>query len=148
MIDELIEEALPTILSKDCSRTCISYEDLRLFDLASTIGELATTHLKPSYWVSNYEHHPPLASSSIPPSVFSPPNLKLKPLPNLIKCAALGPKGTLPVIISSILSHDQERELIHVLAEHKGGPTICMSIIHIENDAKPIRQMQRRLNPI
>jgi len=71
----------------------------------------------------------------------------------------LGPKETLPVIISSLLSCDQEEELIRVLSDHKGAigwsvadlkeisPTICMHRIHLEDDAKPVRQMQRRLNP-
>jgi len=58
----------------------------------------------------------------------------------------LGPKETLPVIISSLWSVDQEKELIHVLSDHKGGigwsivdlkeisPTICMHRIHLEDD--------------
>jgi len=64
----------------------------------------------------------------------------------------LGPKDTLPVIISSRLSYDQERELIHVLSERAIGwsvadlkgisPTICMHRIHLEDDAKPVKQMQ------
>jgi len=83
----------------------------------------------------------------------------LKPLPDSLKYVFLGPKKTLPVIISSLLSSDQEKELIHVLSDHKGAigwsvadlkgisPTICMHRIHLEDDAKPVRQMQRRLNP-
>jgi len=57
------------------------------------------------------------------------------------------------------LSCDEEKELIHVLSDHKGvigwsvanlegiSPTICMHRIHLEDNAKPIRQMRRRLNP-
>ena len=49
--------------------------------------------------------------------------------------------------------------MIHVLSEHKGAiewlitdfkgisPIICMHRTHLEEDTKPIRQMQRRLNP-
>jgi len=34
------------------------------------------------------------------------------------------------------------------MADLKGiSPTICMHRIHLEDDAKPVRQMQRRLNP-
>ena len=32
MIDEIIEETLPTILNKDPLGTCLSLEDLRLFE--------------------------------------------------------------------------------------------------------------------
>jgi len=58
------------------------------------------------------------------------------------------------------LSCEQKKELIHVLSDHKGAigwlvadlkgisPTICIHMIHLEDDAKPIRQMQRRLNPL
>jgi len=52
-----------------------------------------------------------------------------------------------------------KRELIRVLSGHKGvigwsvanlkeiNSTICMHRIHSEDDAKPVRQMQCRLNP-
>jgi len=71
----------------------------------------------------------------------------------------LGPKETLHVIISSLLSYGQEEELIRVLSDHKSAlrrsvadlkginPTIYMHKINLEDDAKLVRQMQRRLNP-
>jgi len=49
--------------------------------------------------------------------------------------------------------------LIHVFYDHKSvigwsvadlkgiSPTICMHKIHLQDDAKPVRQVQRRLNP-
>jgi len=70
--------------------------------------------------VSTYEPLPSLASSPMPPSVVSPTKLKLKPLPNSLKYVFQGPKKTLLVIISSLLSCNQEEELIHVLSYHKG----------------------------
>ena len=108
--------------------------------------------------MSTYEPLPSLASSPILPFVVSLPKLELKPLPDSLKYVLLGPKQTLPVIISSLLSYDQEEELIHVLSNHKGpigwlvadlkgiSPIICMHRIYLEDDAKPVRQMQRRLN--
>ena len=63
----------------------------------------------------------------------------------------LGPKETLPVIISSLLSCDQEEGLIRVLSDHKGAigwsvadlkgisPSICMHRIHLGDDVKPVR---------
>jgi len=135
-----------------------------LFDLGSAIDEMDLTldsipHLESSSWVSTFEPLPPLASSPMPPSIVSSPKLELKPLPNSPKYVFLGPKETLPVIISSLLFGDQEKELIHILSDHKGAigwsvadlkgisPTICVHRIHLEDDAKPVRQMQCRLNP-
>jgi len=125
-IDEIIEEALPAILCNDPLGTYLSDGDLRLFDLESVIYEMDLTldsipHLDSSSWVSAYEPLPPLASSLMPSSIMSPPKLELKPLLDSLKYVFLGPKETLPVIISSLLSYDQERELIRVLSEHKGA---------------------------
>jgi len=164
VIDEMIKEALPAILASDPLETCLSRGDLRLCDLGSAIDEMDysldfTPYLESSSCVSTYEPLPPLASSPIPPSVVSPPKLELKPLPDSLKYVFLGPKETLPVIISSLLSFHQEEELIRVLSDHKSaiewlvadlkgiGPTICMHRIHLEDDAKPVRQMQHRLSP-
>ena len=52
------------------------------------------------------------------PSSTSPPKLELKPLPDNLKYAYLGDNETLPVIISSALTIDQEEKLIKVLREH------------------------------
>ena len=72
-------------------------------------------HIESSSSVSTYE--PRLSLVSFMPSfVVSPPKLELKPLPNSLKYVFLGPKETLPVINSSLLSCYQERELIHVLS--------------------------------
>jgi hypothetical protein len=83
----------------------------------------------------------------------------VKPLPDKLKYAFLGSDDTLPVIIASDLQEDQESELISVLKEHKEAigwtiadlkginPSICMHRIHLEDDAKPSREAQRRLNP-
>jgi len=94
------------------------------------------------------------------PSSISPPKLELKPLPDNLKYAYLGDNETLPVIISSALTLDQEkRKLVKVLREHskaigwtladlKGlGRTLRSHKITLEKDAKPKRDLQRRLNP-
>jgi len=117
VIDEIIEEVLPAILSGDPLGKCLFCGDLRLCDLGSTIDDIDSTldfapHLESSSWVSIYEPLPPLAGSPMPPFVVSSPKLELKPLPNSIKYVFLGPKETLPIIISSLLSCDQEEELI------------------------------------
>ncbi|XP_071933264.1 uncharacterized protein [Coffea arabica] len=88
------------------------------------------------------------------------PVLELKPLPEHLKYAYLGDNETLPVIISAALSKTQEEKLIRVLREHKEAigwtiadvkgisPSIYMHRIRLEEDAKPVRQAQRRLNPL
>ena len=83
------------------------------------------------------------------PSRISSPKLELKPLPENLKYAYLGDNETLPIIISSALTLDQEEKLIKVLREHsqalgwtlaylKGlSPTLCSHTITLEKDAKP-----------
>ncbi|CAM8969506.1 unnamed protein product [Rhodiola kirilowii] len=94
------------------------------------------------------------------PSVVQAPTVELKPLPSHLKYAFLGEDSTLPVIIKSGLEADQERRLIGVLTEHKLAigwtladikgisPAVCMHRILLDDGAKPLREPQRRLNPI
>ncbi|CAN6552306.1 unnamed protein product [Malus baccata var. baccata] len=92
-------------------------------------------------------------------SIVQPPTLELKPLPSHLKYVFLGEDQTLPVIISSSLTAQEEDKLIRVLKEHKSAigwtladikgisPTTCMHRILLEEGAKPSRESQRRLNP-
>nr|XP_027076958.1 uncharacterized protein LOC113700697 [Coffea arabica] len=94
------------------------------------------------------------------PSVVQAPVLELKPLPKHLKYVYLGEGETLPVIISARLSKVQEEKLLRVLREHKQAigwtiadikgisPAVCMHRIRLEENAKPVRQAQRRLNPL
>ncbi|XXG63722.1 hypothetical protein AAC387_Pa05g1843 [Persea americana] len=103
-----------------------------------------------------------LGSSTKPPIplVIKAPELKLKPLPeHLIKYAYLGEHETLPCIIAGDLSFDEESKLLKVLKAHKTAfgwsitdikgisLTMCMHRILLEEDSKPTREAQRRLNP-
>ncbi|CAN6552321.1 unnamed protein product [Malus baccata var. baccata] len=88
-----------------------------------------------------------------------PPTLELKPLPSHLKYVFLGEDQTLPIIISSSLTAQEEDKLIRVLKEHKSAigwtladikgisPTMCMHRILLEEGAKPSWEAQRRLNP-
>ncbi|CAN6552310.1 unnamed protein product [Malus baccata var. baccata] len=92
------------------------------------------------------------------PSIVQPPTLELKPLPSHLKYVFLGEDQTLPVIISSSHTAQEEDKLIRVLKEHKFAigwtladikgisPTTCMHRILLEKGAKPSREAQRRLN--
>ena len=65
----------------------------------------------------------------------------------------------MPVVISSDLAPPQEEALLQLLRKHKQAlgwsisdlrgisPLICTHRIFLEENAKPVRQMQRRLNP-
>ncbi|RDX95126.1 Retrovirus-related Pol polyprotein, partial [Mucuna pruriens] len=89
----------------------------------------------------------------------SQPPMELKPLPNHLKYAYLDSEQQLPVIIANNLLPEQEEKLLEVLRQHKKAigwklsdlpsinPSICMHRILMEEDIKPIRQQQRRLNP-
>ncbi|CAI9100008.1 OLC1v1036925C1, partial [Oldenlandia corymbosa var. corymbosa] len=66
---------------------------------------------------------------------------------------------TLPVIIANDLTEIQEEKLMQVLKDYKTAigwtladikgisPSICMHRILLEQDSKPVRDAQRKLNP-
>nr|XP_027118569.1 uncharacterized protein LOC113735782 [Coffea arabica] len=93
-------------------------------------------------------------------ATFDAPELELKPFPKHLKYVFLGDNKTLPVIIYAHLSSRQEDSLIRLLRDHKkaiGGsianikgisPSLCTHRILLEDDEKPVRQAQRRLNPL
>ncbi|XP_057792692.1 uncharacterized protein LOC131009399 [Salvia miltiorrhiza] len=88
------------------------------------------------------------------------PSLELKPLPEHLKYAFLGEDEAYPVIVSSYLSPHELDQLLNVLRKYRSAigwsisdlkgisPSICMHRILMEDDFKPRRQGQRRLNPI
>ncbi|XP_073290992.1 uncharacterized protein [Primulina huaijiensis] len=86
------------------------------------------------------------------------PKLELKDLPDHLKYIYLGDNETLPVIISKRLTEEQEERLTTILREHKTAigwtladikginPSIFMHRIRLEDDAKSVREFQRKLN--
>ena len=91
--------------------------------------------------------------------INEPQKLDLKPLPADLKYAYLEEHGQCPVVISSLLSTSQENSLLDILKENKQAigwkitylsrisPTVCTHHIYLEEEAKAVRQPQRRLNP-
>ena len=85
--------------------------------------------------------------------------LELKPLPAELKYAFLEENEQCPVVISSLLTTEQEHDLLHLLQRNKQAlgwkisdlkginPSICTHHIYLEEDSKAVRQPQRRLNP-
>ncbi|GJU22307.1 reverse transcriptase domain-containing protein [Tanacetum coccineum] len=86
-------------------------------------------------------------------------DLVMKPLPEHLEHAFLEKESLLPVVISAILQDDEKKRLVSVLKKHKEAfawktsdipgisPSFCKHKINFEDDAKPVIQMQRRLNP-
>ena len=110
-------------------------------------------------WAPRFENLPQIEDRVLP-SEEKPPKLGLKPLPSHLKYAFLGVEDTFPVIIFSSLELDQENKLLEILRTHKTAigwtiadikgisPLIFTPRIHLEEDVKPSRQPQRRLNPV
>ncbi|RDX81727.1 Retrovirus-related Pol polyprotein, partial [Mucuna pruriens] len=96
---------------------------------------------------------------SIDNSSSPPPPMELKPLPSHLKYAYLDAEQQLLVIIASNLCCKQEDKLLSILRQHKKvigwklfdllgiNPSSCMHRILMEEESKPIRQQQRRMNP-
>ena len=109
-------------------------------------------------WRPRFEELPK-SDKKLVPSSEEPPQLELKPLPNGLKYAFLGPGETFPIVISSALNEEQEGKLLNVLRDHKSAlgwtivdikgisPLICTHKIYLEDDCKTSREPQRRLNP-
>ncbi|CAN6707376.1 unnamed protein product [Malus baccata var. baccata] len=101
----------------------------------------------------------PISTNKLLPSIIQAPVLELKPLPSHLKYIFLGENETLPAIISSFLTAQEEEKLVRVLKEFKSAlgwtladikgisPTTCMHHIFLEEGAKPTREAQRRFNP-
>ena len=123
-----------------------------------------TNHVARSTCTSDllYEVQAEEPSSSptlVPPIVQPPPTPELKPLLENLKYAYLEDKEKFPVIISASLSPEQEDKLLLVLKKHKKAigwtladipsisPSTYMHRILLEDEAKPVRQPQRWLNP-
>ena len=91
--------------------------------------------------------------------ISEPQKIDLKPLPTELKYAYLEDHEQCLVIISALLSTAQENSLLQVLKQNKKAlgwrisdlkgisPTVCTHHIYLEEEAKSVRQPQRRLNP-
>jgi hypothetical protein len=148
LIEEILDEVIEESSIEDPLEACLAQfgKDLDLDKLMEQADALFKTA--------------PLVSEEKEETVV-PDSLKkeLKPLPDNLKYKFLGPAESLPVIIASDLIDAQEEELLGILREHKEaiGWTIedikgislslVMHKIHLEENSKPSREPQRRLNP-
>jgi hypothetical protein len=148
LIEEILDEVVEESSIKDPLEACLAQfsEDLDLHKLMEQVDALLETA--------------PLVSKEKEETVV-PNSLKkeLKPLPDNLKYKFLGPAESLPVIIASDLIDAQEEKLLGVLRKHKEAigwtiedikgisPSLVMHKIHLEENSKPSRVPQRRLNP-
>jgi hypothetical protein len=148
LIEEILDEVIEESSIEDPLEACLAQfgEDLDLDKLMEQADALLETA--------------PLVSEEKEETVApDSPKKELKPLPNNLKYKFLGPVESLPVIIASDLIDAQEKELLGVLREHKEAigwtiedikginPSLVMHKIHLEENSKPLREPQRRLNP-
>ena len=87
------------------------------------------------------------------------PSLELKTLPSTLKYAFLDEEKAKPVIILSKLDIKQEEKLLEVLRRNEDAigwtltnlkgldPSLCTHCIFLEDESRPVREAQRRLNP-
>ena len=86
-------------------------------------------------------------------------SLELKTLPSTLKYAFLDEEKEKPVIISSKLDIKQEKKLLEVLRKNEEAigwtltdlkgldPSLCTHRILLQDESRPVREAQRRLNP-
>ena len=164
MVDSVVQKYLDNVSHDDPLKSCLvspswdkEVTTLELEFLQSIIEHKDV--LEVNGWTPKFEPLPPNEDKALP-SEERPPKLELKPLPTHLKYAFLGEEDTFPIIISSSLDLTQENQLLEILKTHRTAlgmtiadikgisPMICTHRIHLEEDVKPSRQPQRRLNPI
>ena len=161
-IKELVDNIFLSNLSDDPLQTYLTNFNFD-FDINISVNEVnalldSTQSMNTNKWKSRVEQLAP-SEKKLSPSSESSPKLELKPLPNTLEYAFLGEENTLSVIISSSLNNKQKGKLLEVLKEHKEelgctiidikckNPIDYMHYIHLDENAKSTREMQRRLNP-
>ena len=164
MVDFVVQKYLDNVSHDDPLKSCLVSPnwDEEVTTLESEFLHSIIEHrdvLEVNGWTLEFEPLPPNENKTLP-SEERPPKLELKPLPTHLKYAFLGEEDTFPLIISSSLDVTQETQLLEILKTHRTAlgwtiadikgisPLICTHRIHLEEDVKPSRQPQRRLNPI
>ena len=160
----MVQKYLDNVLHDDPLTSCLVSPswDEEVTTLESEFLHSIIEHkevLEVNGWVPKFEPLPPNEDKALPYEE-RPPKLELKPLPSHLQYAFLGAEETFPIIISSFLEMNQENQLLEKLRTHRTAlgwtiadikgisPLICTHRIHLEEDVKPSRQPQRRLNLI
>jgi len=143
-----------SFIRQDIKSDCENVND----DIIEAVQFLEASPPHPSKYAPPFESLVP-TNTTLVPSTVQAPILELKQLPSHLKYAYLGDDQTLPVIIASELSLGEEEKLLRVLRDHKTAlgwtiadikgisPSKCMHKILLEDEARPTRDVLRRLNP-
>ena len=157
-VEEGPEEAciIDTILEEQAEQQQL--QDVLIEELSECSEELQGTqdlYTVQRPWRKKEEILPLLMEEGI----NEPQKPDLKPLPVELKYAYLKEHGKCLVVISSLLSTLQENSLLDILRENKQAIgwkitnlkginlALCTHHIYLEEEAKSVRQLQRRLNP-
>ncbi|GKD73272.1 hypothetical protein Tco_1331554 [Tanacetum coccineum] len=164
VIDEVTEEELDALLndskpfsttSKKISESSLDYEFKEF--MAIKIEEIfeQEEEVKNRFEVLPFEGNQRIKHSIQEPRT----DLVMKPLPEHLEYAFLEKDSLLLVVISALLHDDEKKRLISILKKYKEAfawktsdipgisPYFCKHKINLEDDAKPVIQRQRRLNP-
>ena len=155
--EDVSEEAcnIDTILEEQADQQgMLDILDEELTECAEKQEEVDTKSVQ-GYWRRRNEILPLVIREEI----SEPQKIDLKPLPVELKYAYLKDHEQCPVVISALLSTAQEGSLLQVLKHNKKAlgwrifdlkgisPAVCTHHIYLEEEAKSMRQPQRRLNP-
>ena len=163
MIDSVVQNYVDHVSYDDPLKYCLvspsCVEEVTTSELEFLHSIIEHEVMEANGWAPRFEKLPPIEDKVLP-TEEKPPTLEFKPLPSHLKYAFLGVEETFPVIISSSLESDQENKLLEILRTHKTAigwtiadikgirPLICKHRIHLEEDVKPSKQPQQRLNPV
>ncbi|GFY90912.1 hypothetical protein Acr_07g0011080 [Actinidia rufa] len=135
VIESIIQEHVDREFMEDSIERALVWSELHdqlesesvSFRDASIVGKEGESVLHVGHWTPTFE---PLAPSVVKPvsSEEKPPIPERKPLPSTLKYAFLGEGWTIADL-------------------HGISPLMCTHRIYLEEESKPVRQMQRRLNP-
>ena len=141
----------------ECVRELEQKEIIKTIKLPSTLIREDDDFKKPYIDDNLYEC---LSLTPDPMPCPKKPTLELKELPKNLRYEFLDEKMNRPVIVSATLSQKETNQLLDVLRRYpsalgynisdlKGiSPSICMHRISLEEDSKPSREHQRRINHI
>ncbi|GJV93273.1 reverse transcriptase domain-containing protein [Tanacetum coccineum] len=164
VIDEITEEELDALLdeSQPFSSTSEKINESSLdheFEEFMAI-EIEETPEQEEEVEDNFKELPLEENLRIKNSIQDPPtDLVMKPLPKHLEYAFLEKESLLPLVISALLKDDEKKRLVFLLKKHKESfawktsniPSISLSFckhkINFEDNAKPVIQRKRRLNP-
>ncbi|WJZ82921.1 hypothetical protein VitviT2T_002642 [Vitis vinifera] len=150
---------IDTLVEEHCNQNMQDKLNESLVDFEEGLSESPTVLATLQSWRKIEEILPLFNKEEEAAAEKETPKLNLKPLLVELKYTYLEENNQCPVVTSSSLTSHQENCLIEVLkrckkaigwqiSDLKGiSPLVCTHHIYMEEEAKSIRQLQRRLNP-